>query len=143
MNDTYNANDNIDFGLEDNNFSFDIYENIPIGEHIATIADIAIERNRPTKYGVKDSITVVFRLQELDKDFRYSFNKSNSTLSKYYTFFRMLCTALNVTNISVQSLIGQTFKITISLEPTLDNPDKMFTKITSIEAISEGGGNNE
>ena len=64
MNNTYNANDNIDFGLEDNNFSFDMYENIPIGEHIATITDIAIERNRPTKYGVKDSITVVFHLQE-------------------------------------------------------------------------------
>ena len=57
----------------------------------------------------------------------------------------MICNALNVTNISVQSLIGQTFKITIGLEPTLDNPDKMFTKITSIEAdaIAEGGGNNE
>ena len=55
----------------------------------------------------------------------------------------MICTALGVTNINVQSLIGQTFKITIGLEPTLDNPDALFTKITSIEAISEGGGNNE
>lgn len=143
MNDTYNANDNIDFGLEDNNFSFDIYENVPIGEHIATIADIAIERNRPTKYGVKDSITVVFRLQELDKDFRYSFTKSTSPLSKYYTFFKMLCTALGVTNINTQNLIGKTFKIAIGLEPTLNNPDTMFTKITSIEAFGEEGETDE
>lgn len=137
MNDTYNANDNIDFGLEDNNFSFDIYENVPIGEHVATITDIAIERNRPTKFGVKDSITVVFHLEEANRDFRYSFNKSTSTLSKYYIFFKMICTALNVTNISAQHLIGQTFKITIGLEPTLDNPDTLFTKITSIEAVTE------
>lgn len=137
MNNTYNANDNIDFGLEDNNFSFDMYENIPIGEHIATITDIAIERNRPTKFGVKDSITVVFHLEEANRDFRYSFNKSTSTLSKYYIFFKMICTALNVTNISAQHLIGQTFKITIGLEPTLDNPDTLFTKITSIEAVTE------
>ena len=137
MNNTYNANDNIDFGLEDNNFSFDMYENIPIGEHIATITDIAIERNRPTKFGVKDSITVVFHLEEVNRDFRYSFNKSTSTLSKYYIFFKMICTALNVTNISDQHLIGQTFKITIGLEPTLDNPDTLFTKITSIEAVTE------
>ena len=143
MNDTYNANDNIDFGLEDNNFSFDIYENIPIGEHIATIADIAIERNRPTKYGVKDSITVVFRLQELDKDFRYSFTKSTSPLSKYYTFFKMLCTALGVTNINTQNLIGKTFKIAIGLEPTLNNPDTMFTKITSIEVFGEEAETDE
>ena len=143
MNNTYNANDNIDFGLEDNNFSFYIYENIPIGEHIATIADIAIERNRPTKYGVKDSITVVFRLQELDKDFRYSFTKSTSPLSKYYTFFKMLCTALGVTNINTQNLIGKTFKIAIGLEPTLNNPDTMFTKITSIEVFGEEAETDE
>ena len=143
MNDTYNANDNIDFGLEDNNFSFDLYENIPMGEHIATITDIAIERNRPTKYGVKDSITVVFYLKELDKEFRYSFNKSTSPLSKYYTFFKMLCTALGVTNINTQNLIGKTFKITIGLEPTLDNPDTMFTKITSIEVFGEEGETDE
>ena len=143
MNDTYNANDNIDFGLEDNNFSFDIYENVPIGEHIATITDIAVEKNRPTKFGVKDSITVVFHLEEANRDFRYSFNKSTSTLSKYYTFFKMICTALGVTNINVQNLIGQTFKITIGLEPTLDNPDTLFTKITSIEAFGEEGETDE
>ena len=137
MNDTYNANDNIDFGLEDNNFSFDIYENVPIGEHVATITDIAIERNRPTKYGVKDSITVVFHLQERDIEFRYSFNKSTSPLPKYYTFFKMLCMALGVTNISTQNLIGKTFKIAIGLEPTLDNSDTLFTKITSIDAVTE------
>lgn len=137
---------NLNFNLEEEiDFTFDLYEGVPTGEHIATITDIAIERNRPTKFGVKDSITVVFHLEEANRDFRYSFNKSTSTLSKYYTFFKMICTALNVTNISVQSLIGQTFKITIGLEPTLDNPDKMFTKITSIEAdaIAEGGVNNE
>ena len=137
MNDTYNVNDNIDFGLEDNNFSFDMYENIPMGEHIATITDIAIDRNRPTKYGVKDSITVVFHLQERNIEFRYSFNKSTSPLSKYYTFFKMLCMALGVTNISTQNLIGKTFKIAIGLEPTLDNSDTLFTKITSIDAVTE------
>ena len=146
MNNSTNVNNDFEFNLEcDVDFTFDLYEGVPTGEHTATITDIAVEKNRPTKFGVKDSITVVFHLEEANRDFRYSFNKSTSTLSKYYTFFKMICTALNVTNISVQSLIGQTFKITIGLEPTLDNPDKMFTKITSIEAdaIAEGGVNNE
>lgn len=139
-------NNDINFNLEcDVDFTFDLYEGVPTGEHTATIKDIAVEKNRPTKFGIKDNITVVFYLQELDKEFRYSFNKSNSTLSKYYSFSKMMCTALGVTNIAPQALIGQTFKITIGLEPTLDNPDKMFTKITSIEAdaIAEGGGDNE
>lgn len=134
----------LDFNLEcDVDFTFDLYENIPVGEHTATIKDIAIEQNRPTKFGVKDSITIVWQLEEANREFRYSFNKSTSTLSKYYIFFKMICGALNVTSISALNLIGQTFKINIGLEPTLDNPDKMFTKITSIEAIPEGGADNE
>ena len=128
----------LEFNLEEEiDFTFDLYEGVPTGEHTATITDIAVEKNRPTKFGVKDSITVVFHLEEVNRDFRYSFNKSTSTLSKYYIFFKMICTALNVTNISAQHLIGQTFKITIGLEPTLDNPDTLFTKITSIEAVTE------
>lgn len=144
MTNTNNINNDINFNLEcDVDFTFDLYEGVPTGEHIATITDIAIERNRPTKYGVKDSITVVFYLKELDKEFRYSFNKSNSILSKYYSFSKMMCTALGVTNIAPKALIGKTFKITIGLEPTLDNPDTLFTKITSIEAIVEEAESNE
>lgn len=135
---------NLNFNLEEDiDFTFDLYEGVPTGEHTATITDIAVEKNRPTKFGVKDSITVVFRLEEANRDFRYSFNKSTSTLSKYYTFFKMICTALGVTNINVQNLIGQTFKITIGLEPTLDNPDTLFTKITTIEAFGEEAETNE
>ena len=135
---------NLDFTLEEDiDFTFDLYEGVPTGEHTATITDIAVEKNRPTKFGVKDSITVVFHLEEANRDFRYSFNKSTSTLSKYYTFFKMICTALGVTNINVQNLIGQTFKITIGLEPTLDKPDTLFTKITSIEAFGEEGETDE
>ena len=137
-------NNDINFNLEcDVDFTFDLYEGVPTGEHTATIKDISVEQNRPTKFGVKDSITIVWQLKEADKEFKYSFNKSTSKLSKYYQFFGMICNALNVTNINVQTLVGQTFKITIGLEPTLDNPDKMFTKITAIEAIAEGGGDNE
>ena len=135
---------NLNFTLEEDiDFTFDLYEGVPTGEHTATITDIAVEKNRPTKFGVKDSITVVFHLEEANRDFRYSFNKSTSTLSKYYTFFKMICTALGVTNINAQNLIGQTFKITIGLEPTLDNPDTLFTKITSIEAFGEEGETDE
>ena len=140
----YMLDNNLNFNLEEDiDFTFDLYEGVPTGEHTATITDIAVEKNRPTKFGVKDSITVVFHLEEANRDFRYSFNKSTSTLSKYYTFFKMICTALGVTNINVQNLIGQTFKITIGLEPTLDNPDTLFTKITSIEAFGEEGETDE
>ena len=138
MNKACYAKNEINFILEPEvDFTFNLYEGVPTGEHIANIKDIAVEQNRPTKYGVKDTITVLWHLKEADREFRYSFNKSASKLSKYYQFFRMICGALEVTNISVQNLIGQTFKITIGLEPTLDNPDTMFTKITSIEAFRE------
>ena len=123
---------NFSFSMESSpNFTFNLYENVPVGEHTATIKDIVIEKGKATKYGLKDRFTIIFQLHELNREFNYYFDKSYSENSKYYSFFKMICDALGRIDIS-EDIIGQTFIIDISLVPHFNNSDKIITKITNI-----------
>ncbi len=121
----FDLNSNIDF-------SFNLYENVPIGEHSATIKNIIIDKNKPTKYGMKERYTIIFYLNDIEREFNYYFDKSFSENSKYHSFFKMICSALGTTNINGNELIGQNFLITISLVPHFADSDKMITKVTNI-----------
>ena len=135
--------ENFSFSMDTNqNFSFDLYENVPVGEHTATIKDIIVENDKATRYGVKDRYTVVFYLHELDREFYYYFSKSSYENSKYFSFFKMICEALGKKKVN-QDIIGQTFTINISLEPYFNDLDKMVTKITSIKEVEREGNNIE
>lgn len=135
--------ENFSFSMDTNqNFSFDLYENVPIGEHTATIKDIIVENDKATRYGVKDRYTVVFYLHELDQEFYYYFSKSSYENSKYFSFFKMICEALGKNKIN-QEIKGQTFAINISLEPYFKDLDKMVTRITNIKKVESEGNNIE
>ena len=124
--------DSFVFSMESTpNFSFNLYENVPVGEHTATIKDIVIEKDKATRYGMKDRYIIIFQLHELGREFNYYFDKSYSENSKYYSFFKMICGTLGRTDIN-EEIIGQTFIIDISLVPHFDGSDKMITKITDI-----------
>ena len=44
--------DSFVFSMESTpNFSFNLYENVPVGEHTAIIKDIIVEKDKPTAYG--------------------------------------------------------------------------------------------
>lgn len=124
--------DSFVFSMESTpNFSFNLYENVPVGEHTATIKDIVIEKDKATRYGMKDRYIIIFQLHELGREFNYYFDKSYSENSKYYSFFKMICDALGRIDIN-EDIIGQTFIIDISLVPYFKDSDKMITKITNI-----------
>lgn len=121
----FDLNSNVDF-------SFNLYENVPVGEHSATIKNIIIDKNKPTKYGIKERYTIIFYLDDIEREFNYYFDKSFSESSKYHSFFKMICSALNTTHVDGKELIGKNFVITISLVPYFKDSDKMITKITNI-----------
>ena len=124
--------DSFVFSMESTaNFSFNLYVNVPVGEHTATIKDIVIEKDKATRYGMKDRYIIIFQLHELGREFNYYFDKSYSENSKYYSFFKMICDALGRIDIN-EDIIGQTFIIDISLVPYFKDSDKMITKITNI-----------
>ena len=132
--------DSFVFSMESTpNFSFNLYENVPVGEHTATIKDIVIEKDKATRYGMKDRYIIIFQLHELGREFNYYFDKSYSENSKYYSFFKMICDALGRIDIN-EDIIGQTFKINISLVTYFKNSDKMITKITDIRKDEQNIG---
>ena len=126
--------DSFVFSMESTpNFSFNLYENVPVGEHTAIIKDIIVEKDKPTAYGLKNKIIILFYLTDIERKFEYHLYESSSDNSKYYSFFKMLCLAIGKKQIDGEDLKGQTFKINISLEPLHNNPDKTITKIIDVK----------
>ncbi len=117
-------------------FSFNLYEHIPLGTHIAEIKDIAVEKNKPMQSGMVDFYTIVFYLEDEHKEFNYSFKKSSHPKSKCMSFFQMLSNELKIYSFDKESLLGQRFEITISIEQ-FDQKPGGYTKITKIKKINK------
>lgn len=122
------------------NFSFNLYENVPVGEHTAIIRDVIVEKNKPTAYGLKNKCIILFYLTDIEREFEYHLYESSSNKSKYYSFFKMLCFAIGKEQIDGEDLKGYTFKINISLVPHHNDPDKSITKITDIRKDEQNIG---
>ena len=123
-------------------FSFNLYEHIPLGTHIATIKDIAVEKNKLTQSGMVDYYTIVFYLEDECKEFNYSFKKSNHPKSKCMCFFQMLSNELHIYKFDGDSLIDRKLEITISVEQFEGKPGG-YIKIINIKNIESEDSINE
>lgn len=127
--------DSFVFSMESTpNFSFNLYENVPVGEHTAIIKDIIVEKDKPTAYGLKNKIIILFYLTDIERKFEYHLYESSSDNSKYYSFFKMLCLSIGKKQIDEEDLKGQTFKINISLSNTNHFGTGSYTRSTLTKA---------
>lgn len=120
-----------------NNFDYIYYfylNNTPIGTHRATLTDV---ESYCDESGNKQYIKVTFYIKSLDKNFTYSFRKSNSFLSKYTEFSNMLKRTTNLSFFSISELMGESFDITIAVSPHYDEKDLSYLKITDIKHVKE------
>ena len=128
---------NFDFSFNNNaEFTFDLYENVPVGTHPARVKEFYVEKDCETSYGVNDRITIVFQLLDLEQEFEYSCSKSQKPGSKYRTLFSQFCRALGISTVNAKILKQYDFEITIDVQQFPNG--QSFTKITKIELL-EGG----